>query len=77
MGDEGGGRDNGERRCRLKDPTSLSVLCIHCGRFSFQHALPFRYIETDSEWRDVVGRQFASKSEARLHHMSKWIRDQV
>lgn len=41
------------------------------------HALISRYIETDAEWRDMLSREFACKSESRLQRISKWRRDQA
>ncbi|CBN79756.1 conserved unknown protein [Ectocarpus siliculosus] len=62
---------------RILHPTGGAFEAANASSAAFVSKPELRYIETDSEWRDVIGRQFASKSEARLHHISKWIRDQL
>ncbi|CAM9152661.1 unnamed protein product, partial [Ectocarpus sp. 13 AM-2016] len=62
---------------RILHPTGGAFEAAHASSAASVSKPELRYIETDSEWRDVIGRQFASKSEARLHHVSKWIRDQL
>ncbi|CAN0023315.1 unnamed protein product, partial [Scytosiphon promiscuus] len=36
-----------------------------------------RFIETDAEWQNILGREFACRSEERLYKISKWHREKL
>eukprot|EP00752_Nemacystus_decipiens_P007651 g6840.t1 len=69
--------DNYAGLARILYPPDGAFQAVNAASGAAPSKPELRYIETDTEWRDVLSREFACKSEERLQRISKWLRDQL